>query len=45
MIHNLEAMLSMNKKLEYDKGIIKIHHYYSTGHLTSDLQPCSHQGS
>lgn len=44
MIHNLEAMLSMSKKLEYDKGIIKIHHY-STGHLTSDLQPCSHQGS
>lgn len=25
----------MNKKLVYDKSIIKIHHYYSIGHLTS----------
>ena len=38
-----KEVLSINKKLIYDKGIIQIHHYYSIGNLISDLQPCSHQ--
>ena len=38
-----KEVLSINKKLIYDKGIIQIHHYYSIGNLISDLQPCGHQ--